>query len=49
MTALLALVTVAAFGTWAFHVPKPGTPAARKVIAGIVIAGAGGCIIGAMR
>jgi hypothetical protein len=30
-------------------VPKPGTPQARKVLAGILIAGAGGCVIDAMR
>ena len=30
-------------------VPKPGTPQAGKVLAGILIAGAGGCVIGAMR
>ena len=47
--AQLSLLVNASIGIWAFHVPKPGTPAARKVIAGIVIAGAGGCIIGAMR
>jgi glucose uptake protein GlcU len=47
--AQLSLLVNASIGIWAFHVPQPGTPAARKVIAGIVIAGAGGCIIGAMR
>ena len=47
--AQLSLLVNASIGIWAFHVPKPGTPAARKVIVGIVIAGAGGCIIGAMR
>ena len=47
--AQLSLLVNASIGIWAFHTPEPGTPAARKVIAGIVIAGAGGCVIGAMR
>ncbi|MFY9931315.1 MAG: GRP family sugar transporter [Streptosporangiaceae bacterium] len=47
--AQLSLLVNASIGIWAFHVPEPRTPAARKVIAGIVIAGAGGCVIGAMR
>jgi glucose uptake protein len=47
--AQLSLLVNASIGIWAFHVPRPGTPAARKVIAGIVIAGIGGCVIGAMR
>jgi len=47
--AQLSLLVNASIGIWAFHSPEPGTPAARKVIAGIVIAGIGGCLIGAMR
>jgi glucose uptake protein len=47
--AQLSLLVNASIGIWAFRVPQPGTPAARKVIAGIVIAGVGGCVIGAMR
>ena len=47
--AQLSLLVNASIGIWAFHVPKPGTPQARKVLAGILIAGAGGCVIGAMR
>jgi len=47
--AQLSLLVNASIGIWAFHSPEPGTPAARKVIAGIVIAGIGGCVIGAMR
>ena len=47
--AQLSLLVNASIGIWAFHVPKPGTSAARKVIAGIVIAGIGGCVIGVMR
>jgi glucose uptake protein GlcU len=47
--AQLSLLVNASIGIWIFHVPKPGTPQARKVLAGILIAGAGGCVIGAMR
>jgi glucose uptake protein len=47
--AQLSLLVNASIGIWAFHVPKPGTPQARKVLAGVLIAGAGGCVIGAMR
>jgi len=47
--AQLSLLVNASIGIWAFHVPKPRTPQARKVLAGILIAGAGGCVIGAMR
>ena len=47
--AQLSLLVNASIGIWAFHVPKPGTPQAKKVLAGILIAGAGGCVIGAMR
>ncbi len=39
----------ASIGIWVFHVPQPGTRQARKVLAGIVIAGIGGCVIAAMR
>ena len=47
--AQLSLLVNASIGIWAYHVPKPGTPQAQKVLAGILIAGAGGCVIGAMR
>ena len=47
--AQLSLLVNASIGIWAFHTPEPGTPQARKVLAGILIAGAGGCVIGAMR
>ena len=47
--AQLSLLVNASIGIWAFHVPKPGTSQARKVLVGILIAGAGGCVIGAMR
>jgi glucose uptake protein GlcU len=47
--AQLSLLVNASVGIWIFHVPRPGTSAARKVIIGIVIAGIGGCVIGAMQ
>ena len=37
--AQLSLLVNASIGIWAFHLPKPGTPQARKVLAGILIAG----------
>ena len=47
--AQLSLLVNASVGVWVFHVPKPGTRQARKVLAGIVLAGIGGCVIAAMR
>jgi glucose uptake protein len=47
--AQLSLPVNAGIGIWLFHVPEPGTRAARKVLTGIVIAGLGGCLIAAMR
>jgi glucose uptake protein GlcU len=47
--AQLALLVNASIGIWFFHDPKPGTRHARMALAGIVIAGAGGCVIGVMR
>ena len=47
--AQLSLLVNAGIGIWAFHAPEPGTLQTRKVLAGILIAGAGGCVIGAMR
>ncbi len=47
--AQLSLLVNASIGIWVFHVPQPGTRQARKVLAGIVIAGIGGCVIAAMR
>ena len=46
--AQLSLVVNASVGIWVFHVPEPGTRQARKVLAGIVIVGIGGCVIAAM-
>ncbi len=45
----LSLLVNASIGVWVFHTPKPGTRQARKVLAGILIAGVGGCVIGALR
>ena len=47
--AQLSLLVNASIGIWVFRVPEPGTRQARKVLAGIVIAGIGGCVIAAMR
>jgi glucose uptake protein GlcU len=47
--AQLSLAVNASVGIWIFHVPEPGTRQARKVLAGIVIAGIGGCVIATMR
>ncbi|WP_312859199.1 GRP family sugar transporter [Pseudonocardia xinjiangensis] len=47
--AQLSLVVNAGIGIWVFGVPQPGTRQARKVLAGILIAGIGGCVIAAMR
>lgn len=45
----LSLLVNASIGIWFFHEPKPGTRQARMALAGILIAGAGGCVIGVMR
>jgi glucose uptake protein len=45
----LSLVVNASIGIWVFRVPPPGSRAARLAMAGIVIAGAGGAVIGALR
>ena len=47
--AQLSLLVNASVGVWVFHVPEPGTRQARKVLAGIVLAGIGGFVIAAMR
>ena len=46
--AQLSLLVNASIGIWVFHVPEPGTRQARKVLAGIIIAGIAGCVIAAM-
>jgi glucose uptake protein len=47
--AQLSLAVNAGIGIWLFHTPAPGTRQARRVLAGIVIAGIGGLTIAAMR
>ncbi len=47
--AQLSLLVNASVGIWIFKVPKPGSHAARVALTGILIAGAGGAVIGAMR
>ncbi len=47
--AQLSLAVNAGIGIWIFRRPAPGTRQARRVLAGIVIAGIGGCVIAATR
>lgn len=47
--AQLSLAVNAAVGIWVFHVPRPGTSQARRVLTGIAVAGLGGGIIAALR
>jgi glucose uptake protein len=47
--AQLCLLVNASAGIWIFKVPRPGSAAARLAIAGILLAGTGGAIIGALR
>jgi glucose uptake protein len=47
--AQLSLLVNATVGIWVFKVPQPGSRAARTALTGIMIAGVGGCVIGAMR
>jgi glucose uptake protein GlcU len=47
--AQLSLAVNAGIGIWLFRVPAPGTRPARKVLNGIVIAGAAGCVIAGLR
>jgi len=47
--AQLSLLVNASVGIWVFKVPRPGTRAARTAMAGIVLAGVGGGVIGAIR
>jgi glucose uptake protein len=47
--AQLSLLVNASIGIWVFKVPRPGSRGAHVALAGIVVAGAGGAIIGAMR
>jgi glucose uptake protein GlcU len=45
----LSLLVNASIGIWLFRVPPPGSRAARLAMAGILMAGAGGAVIGALR
>jgi glucose uptake protein len=47
--AQLSLLVNASVGIWVFHVPKPGSRQARTALAGVLVAGIGGCVIGALR
>lgn len=47
--AQLSLLVNAGVGIWVFKVPAPGSSAARTASAGILLAGVGGTIIGALR
>ncbi|MEZ0109474.1 glucose uptake protein [Catenulispora sp. EB89] len=47
--AQLSLLVNAGVGIWLFKVPAPGSPAARTALAGILLAGVGGTVIGALR
>jgi glucose uptake protein GlcU len=47
--AQLSLLVNASIGIWIFKVPQPGSRAARTAVTGILLAGVGGCVIGAMR
>jgi glucose uptake protein len=45
----LSLLVNASIGIWLFKVPPPGSRAAKLAVAGILIAGTGGALIGALR
>ena len=47
--AQLSLVVNAGIGIYVFKVPVPGSRSARRAIAGILLAGAGGVAIGALK
>jgi glucose uptake protein len=47
--AQLSLLVNAGAGIWVFRVPAPGSRAAHIALAGIVLAGVGGTVIGALR
>lgn len=47
--AQLSLLVNAGVGIWIFKVPTPGSRAANTAIAGILLAGVGGTVIGALR
>jgi glucose uptake protein len=45
----LSLLVNASIGIWLFKVPPPGSRAAKLAVVGILVAGSGGAIIGALR
>jgi glucose uptake protein len=45
----LSILISASVGIWVFKVPRPGSRAARRVAAGVVAAGIGGTLIGALK
>jgi glucose uptake protein len=47
--AQLSLLINASIGIYVFKVPMPGSRSARRALAGILLAGAGGVAIGALR
>lgn len=47
--AQLSLLVNATIGIWVFKVPAPGSPTARRVLIGILVAGVGGFIIALLR
>jgi glucose uptake protein len=47
--AQLSLLVNASVGIWVFKVPAPGSRAARTALAGILLAGIGGTVLGALR
>jgi glucose uptake protein len=47
--AQLSLLVNASVGIWVFKVPAPGSRAAKTAMAGILLAGASGTVIGALR
>lgn len=47
--AQLSLLVNASFGIWVFKEPPPGSRAARTAMAGILLAGVSGTVIGAIR
>jgi len=47
--AQLSLLVNASVGIWVFKVPAPGSRAAKVAVTGILLAGFGGTVIGAMR
>ncbi|HEV2242658.1 MAG TPA: GRP family sugar transporter [Streptosporangiaceae bacterium] len=45
----LSLLVNASIGIWLFRMPPPGSRAAKLAVTGILVAGAGGAIIGTLR